>query len=75
MYRRKILGVSNNNDFHPLIKKSKLSIGDKLVLQNLLENEFQNDVLALFKDMMQYAVEIEEYEVAAILRDELNKGI
>jgi hypothetical protein len=75
MYRRKILGVSNNNDFHPIIEKSKLCIGDKLALQHLLENEFNHDISLLFEDMMHCAVEMEEYEIAAILRDELNKGI
>ena len=73
MRKRKTLSVSNNNGFHPLIAGSKLCVGDKLALQHLLEHEFNYDVLALLKDMMQYAVEMEEYEVAVILRDELNK--
>jgi protein-arginine kinase activator protein McsA len=75
MYRRNFLTVKNNNGFHPIIAESKLCIGDKLVLQHLLENEFNYDILLLLKDMMKHAIEMEEYEVAAILRDELNKGI
>jgi len=73
MYRRKVLEVKNNNGFHPIIAGSKLCVDDKLILQHLLEHEFNNDVLALLKDMMQYAVEMEEYEMAAVIRDELNK--
>ncbi len=59
---------------HPIIRESRLSIDDKLALQYLLETEFNNDFKALIADMMEHAVEQEQYELAAIIRDEL-KGM
>ena len=75
MDRRKILNVSNNNGFYPLIRDSRLNIGDKLALQHLLEYKFNNDFRALIENILEYAVEIEEYEFAAIIRDELQNNI
>jgi len=75
MNRREILNVSNNNGFHPLIRDSRLNIGDKLALQHLLENKFDNNFRALIENILEYAVEIEEYEFAAIIRDELQNNI
>ena len=75
MNRRGILSVSNNNGFHPLIRDSRLSIGDKLALQHLLENEFDNNFRALIENILEYAIEVEEYELAAIIRDELQNNI
>jgi len=63
--------VLSNLDFHPIIRDSRLSIGDKLRLQELLENKFKGDFRALIQDMLEYAVMMEEYEFAAIIRDEL----
>jgi hypothetical protein len=63
--------VLSNLDFHPIIRDSKLSINDKLRLQGLLENKFKGDFRALIQDMLEYAVMMEEYEFAAIIRDEL----
>jgi hypothetical protein len=63
--------VLSNLDFHPIIRDSRLSIGDKLQLQDLLENKFKGDFRALIQDMLEYAVMMEEYEFAAIIRDEL----
>jgi protein-arginine kinase activator protein McsA len=42
---------------------------DKLTLKYLLETEFNNDLKELMKDMLEHAIESEEYEVAAIIRD------
>jgi len=73
MKERKILSqiVSSNTDFHPTIRDSKLSIDDKLDLQFLLDFKFKGDFRALIEDILAYAVIMEEYELAAIIRDEL----
>ncbi len=38
-----------------------------------LEEEFDNDIEKLLEDIQKFAVESEEYEIAAIIRDALNK--
>jgi hypothetical protein len=48
-----------------------LSIDDKLDLQYLLEHKFGGNFRALIEDVLIYAIEVEEYELAAIIRDEL----
>lgn len=75
MKERRILNqiAASNIDFHPIIRDSKLCIDDKLAFQFLLETEFNNDFRALIEDVLQHAIENEEYEMAAIIRDELNK--
>jgi hypothetical protein len=65
--------ITNNMKFHPIIKDSGLSLDDKLTLQYLLENEFNNNFSKLINDMMKYAVQEELYELAIIMRDFLNK--
>ena len=59
--------------FHPIIRESQLTLEDKFILQDLLENKFNNEFSLLIEDMMKYAVEVEEYEMAALIRDELKK--
>ena len=73
MNERKILSqiAASNADFHPTIRDSKLSIDDKLDLQYLLEHKFGGDFRALIEDILAYSIEVEEYELAAIIRDEL----
>jgi hypothetical protein len=75
MKERRILNqiAASNIDFHPIIRDSKLCIDDKLDLQHALDTRFNGDFRALIEDMMKYAIEMEEYEMAAIIRDELNK--
>ena len=75
MNERKILNqiARSNNDFHPIIRDSKLCIDDKLALQQVLETDFSGDFRALIEDILQHTIENEEYELAAIIRDELNK--
>jgi len=75
MNERKILNqiARSNIDFHPIIRDSKLCIDDKLALQQVLETDFNGDFRALINDILQHAIENEEYELAAIIRDELNK--
>jgi len=65
--------IASNINFHPVIKNSDLDLDDKLALQYLLENEFDNNFLELINDMMKYAVQEELYELAVIMRDFLNK--
>ena len=76
MNERRILNqiARSNIDFHPIIRDSKLSIDDKLAFQFLLETEFNGDFRALIEDVLQHFIENEEYEMAAVIRDELNKG-
>jgi hypothetical protein len=65
--------IASNINFHPVIKNSDLDLDDKLALQYLLENEFDNNFSELINDMMKYAVQEELYELAVIMRDFLNK--
>ena len=65
--------IASNMNFHPIIKDSGLDLDDKLVLQHLLKNEFNNNFSELINDMMKYAVQEELYELAAIMKDFLNK--
>jgi len=75
MSERKIMSqiASSNADFHPIIRDSKLSIEDKLYLQDALVNLFNNDFRAMINDMLEHAIEREEYETAIVIRDELFK--
>jgi len=75
MSERRIMSqiASSNADFHPIIRDSKLSIEDKLYLQDALVNLFKGDFQAMIHDMLEHALEKEEYEVAIVIRDELDK--
>ena len=67
MSERRIMSqiASSNADFHPIIRDSKLSIEDKLYLQEALVNIFDNDFRAMIDNMLEVAIEREEYEKAA----------
>jgi len=60
---------------HPEIYNSNISFDQKIQLQNLLHDKFNGDFKKLLVDMMKYAIlpEVEDYENAAIIRDELKK--
>lgn len=58
---------------HPVIAKSDLSGKDKCYFQYALEEEFDNDIEKLLEDIQNFAVEVEEYEIAAMIRDALKK--
>jgi len=75
MNERRILSqiARSNNGFHPIIGNSKLCIDDKVSLQYVLDNYFNGDFRALIEDMLEHAIENEEYEMAVVIRDELNK--
>jgi len=75
MNERRILNqiARSNIDFHPIIRDSRLCIDDKIALQNALDLVFKGNFRALIDDMLQHAIEAEEYEIAAVIRDELNK--
>ena len=77
MNERRILNqiARSNIDFHPIIRDSKLCIDDKLAFQFLLEKEFNGDFRALIDDVLQHVIEEEDYELAAIIRDELNSKL
>ena len=57
---------------HPAIQHSITSAKDKLYLQYLLEEEFGGDINLLLEDIQKFAIDVEEYEVAATIRDYLN---
>jgi hypothetical protein len=65
--------IASNMNMHPLIKGSKLSQKDKIILQSLLDDEFEGDINKLIEDMMHYAVDEELYELAATIRDFLKE--
>ena len=75
MSERKIMSqiAASNADFHPIIRESKLSIEDKLYLQDALVKLFNNDFRVMINDMLEHAIEMEEYETAIVIRDELDK--
>ena len=58
---------------HPVIANSNLDGKNKCYLQYALEIEFDNDIEKLLEDIQKFAIEAEEYEVAAAIRDALNK--
>ena len=72
MSERKIMSqiASSNADFHPIIRDSKLSIEDKLYLQEALVNIFDNDFRAMIDNMLEVAIEREEYDMSGIGDDD-----
>jgi len=58
---------------HPAIANSNLNGKDKCYLQYALEEEFNNDIEKLLEDIQKHAIEVEEYEIAASIRDYLTK--
>ena len=63
--------TANNIKFHPNIENSDLDLDDKIALQHLLKIEFNGNFRALIEDMMKHSIEHEEYETAALIRDQL----
>ena len=53
------------------IENSDLDLDDKIALQHLLKIEFNGNFRALIEDMMKHSIENEEYETAALIRDQL----
>ena len=60
---------------HPEIYNSNIPFDQKIQLQNILHDKFNGDFKKLLVDIMEYAIlpEVEDYENAAIIRDELKK--
>ena len=63
--------IASNMKFHPNIENSDLDLDDKIALQHLLKIEFNGNFRALIEDMMKHSIENEEYETAALIRDQL----
>jgi siderophore synthetase component len=63
--------VNSNLDFHPAIQNSRLCIDDKIAIQRALIYMFDGDFQALIESMLEKAIAAEEYEMAVIIRDEL----
>ena len=57
----------------PIIEASGLSPESKQIIHKLLMEEFGGDWNLLLKDMEEHAVNDEEYELAAEIRDYLKK--
>jgi protein-arginine kinase activator protein McsA len=58
---------------HPIIQESRLPQETKEIIQEILEDDFDNDWNLLLESMMEHAVGDEEYELAAEIRDYLIK--
>jgi protein-arginine kinase activator protein McsA len=60
---------------HPEIYNSNIPFDQKIWLQDHLDNKHKGNFKELLNDMMKYAIlpEVEDYENAAIIRDELKK--
>jgi hypothetical protein len=60
-----------NDKLHPEIYNSSLPMDQKLYLQDRLNNKFKGNFDKLLEDIEKYAIlpEIEEYEMAAAIRD------
>lgn len=58
----------------PYIENSMFSNEIKGLLHRVLQEEFSGDWDLLLEDMMLHAVTDEEYELAALIRDYLNKN-
>ena len=63
--------IASNMKFHPNIENIDLDLDDKIALQHLLKIEFNGNFRALIEDMMKHSIENEEYETAALIRDQL----
>lgn len=67
------LNVDINDMFMKVLEQSELDPNTKYHLQQILENDFDGDWKELLKDTLQLAVEEEKYELAAEIRNYLNK--
>jgi len=67
--------IESNMGFHPVLKSSSMPIADKVTLQFLLETQFNNDIVKLVTSMLTFYIELEEYEMAAFIRDDLQSKI
>ena len=60
---------------HPEIYNSNIPLAQKIFLQDQLDSKYEGDFISLLNGMMDYAIlpEVEDYENAAIIRDEIRK--
>jgi excinuclease UvrABC helicase subunit UvrB len=60
--------------YHPEIEAAiNVPLEQKKKLQFILEMDFNNNFEAMMKNMMEYAVDVEDYESAAEIRDHLKE--
>ena len=57
-------------NMHPLIQQCSADLEEKLKLQFMLETQFNGDIKLLVADFMMFLIETEEFETAALIRDE-----
>lgn len=60
--------------FMRILEQSELDPEIKYILNKIVETDFNGDWNKLLEDMMHHAVDDEEYELAAEIRDYLNKN-
>lgn len=60
--------------FMRILEQSELDPEIKYILNKIVETDFDGDWNKLLEDMMHHAVDDEEYELAAEIRDYLNKN-
>lgn len=60
---------------HPEIYNSNIPLDQKIFLQDQLDSKYEGDFISLLNGMIDYAIlpEVEDYENAAIIRDEIRK--
>jgi protein-arginine kinase activator protein McsA len=60
---------------HPEIYNSNIPLDQKIFLQDQLDSKYEGDFISLLNSMIDYAIlpEVEDYENAAIIRDEIRK--
>ena len=60
---------------HPEIYNSNIPLDQKIFLQDQLDSKYEGDFILLLNSMIDYAIlpEVEDYENAAIIRDEIRK--
>jgi hypothetical protein len=66
--------VASQIGMHPLIQECTADFDMKLKMQMMLDGVYDGDLKTMMLDMLKFMIEDEEYEFAAVLRDEfINK--
>jgi hypothetical protein len=62
--------IAESIDMHPLIRECSADFADKLTMQFMLETQFGGDIKLFITQFMMFLIETEEFETAALVRDE-----
>jgi|694.fasta_scaffold54065_4 hypothetical protein len=61
-------------NMHPIIRQCSADFPEKLKMHFILETEFEGDMKSFITNFMMFLIETEEFETAALVRDEfINK--